>query len=348
MDEFKQVRLRNQVPPLLGLIDLAVRFQSLNKEITGYAHDSIWYINKYLPEITDLAVYFPDNRSGRLELTIDAIKNRRLAGTRLFKVHEGQPWDVYLSGFSQMIPDLSEDPDFQGSDAHGAVTGSYFCIPVEQSNLKRVGVIALFSKDVNYFDEHTCIILGKLSTLLGIGLESYYSLKEAVEKSFRDELTGAYNRRFFNEQYDHEVYRHRRYKSPFSVLMLDIDYFKKLNDTYGHAIGDVVLRHVSRTINENIRKSDLMSRYGGEEFIVFLPDTSRANARLVAEKIRTGIEKLTDIGIPELAILENRVTVSIGIGSYPEHSDDKQELIEAADKNLYRAKHAGRNQVTDQ
>lgn len=343
--EQKDFRYKNQIPSLLGLVELALKFQGQKKDLQEYSLEAIRFINRFFPEITDIAIYMPDSRSGNFELLIDRISNRKLASTELFRLGDGHTWDVYLSGFSRLIPNLGQDPYFTAKDVLPGGDGSYFCFPIEQSNLKRLGVIAVYSKDPFFFDEHACIVLGKVSTLLGMALEMFYSIREAVEKSFRDELTGAYNRRFFNEHYDHEYYRHKRYHTPYGILMLDIDFFKKLNDTYGHASGDVVLKKVSDSIQSSIRKSDTFARWGGEEFIIFLPDTNEQNAFLVAEKVRRSVEELYHQKFPELEFLKSPVTVSIGLSAFPSNCEDKTEMINFADSNLYKAKRDGRNRV---
>ncbi|MBN8704656.1 MAG: sensor domain-containing diguanylate cyclase [Bacteroidetes bacterium] len=344
-EEQKDFRYKNQVPSLLGLVELSLKFQGLKKDPQEYCMEAIRYINRFFPEITDVAIYMPDAKTGTLELSIDRITNRKLASTELFRLGDGHSWEVYLSGFSRLIPNLAEDPYFLSKENLPGNNGSYFCFPIEQSNLKRVGTISVYSPDPFFFDEHNCIVLGKVSTLLGMALEMFYSIKEAVERSFRDELTGAYNRRFFNEHYEHEYYRHKRYKTPYGILMLDIDFFKKLNDTFGHAIGDLVLKKVSDSIHVNIRKSDTFARWGGEEFIIFLPDTNDQNALLVAEKIRKGIEDLYITHKTELDFLRAPITVSIGVAAFPSDCEDKTEMITFADSNLYKAKHQGRNRV---
>lgn len=344
----QETRTRNQIPALMGLIDISLKFHSFKKEPHDYFFEAIKFINKYLPEIIDIAVYFPNEKNNTFELFVDRINNRKLASSRLFKVEAGLPSDVYKYGFSRMIPDIAniEDPDL--IDSYPVDIGSYFVFSVEPAGDYKTGVIALYSPKPFFFDEDICIVLGKLSLILGTGIGNFFSMKEAVDKSFKDELTGAYNRRFFNEQYEHELYRHRRYDSKFSLLLLDIDFFKKLNDSYGHQAGDVVLKLTSRTIQETVRKSDTLARWGGEEFIIFLPDTNKENAVFVAEKIRVAMENLVSTFGEELKFLRAPVTISIGVACYPLDGIEKQELIEYADVNLYKAKSLGRNRVVSE
>ncbi|UCG79497.1 MAG: diguanylate cyclase [Nitrospirota bacterium] len=161
------------------------------------------------------------------------------------------------------------------------------------------------------------------------------------ELSIRDSLTGLNNHRYFQEALSIEIIRSRRYEHHFSLIMIDIDHFKKYNDTYGHPAGDVLLKEISNIFKERIRKSDLAARYGGEEFVLILPETSKQNAISVAENIREQVEQHVFSG--SNAQPESRVTVSIGVAGFPEDGDNASALIKYADDSLYKAKAQGRN-----
>ncbi len=164
-------------------------------------------------------------------------------------------------------------------------------------------------------------------------------LKEA---SLRDELTGLYNRRYLNEILEKEFSRAIRYQTDLSCLLLDIDYFKSVNDTYGHSFGDVVLRGISDCLRCDIRKTDVSFRYGGEEFMILLFNTGIEGARIVAEKIRSTCES----AIHDDGTNKRSITISIGAASVKHHHPTNgEELIIFADKALYRAKDEGRNRV---
>jgi diguanylate cyclase (GGDEF)-like protein len=172
--------------------------------------------------------------------------------------------------------------------------------------------------------------------------------------SIHDELTGVHNRRYLNRHMEKEVARSVRYNHPLSLLMIDIDFFKKVNDTYGHQAGDYILQQVARTVQEEIRdKIDTVARYGGEEFVVVLPETngSGTSALEIAERIRQAVERRAftcrDANWNEIPL---RITISIGVSTLTK--DQKQdnpmtvgELIYAADQALYEAKETGRNRV---
>lgn len=171
-------------------------------------------------------------------------------------------------------------------------------------------------------------------------IEEQYKLLEDISNS--DELTGLYNRRYMTEILDNEFSRALRYKTDLSCLLLDLDFFKGINDSYGHDFGDLVLRGTSACLKENVRKQDFLFRYGGEEFLMLLPNTDINGALSVAEKICSASEKKTHDDGTKTTV----VTISIGIASVNLHQpSENKELIAFADKALYRAKAEGRNRV---
>lgn len=164
----------------------------------------------------------------------------------------------------------------------------------------------------------------------------------------KDVLTGINNRRYFDERLPEEISRSQRYKKPLSCLFIDVDHFKQFNDNYGHASGDQVLKQVAHIIRQNLRATDVLGRYGGEEFAVLLIETDAANARDVAERIRQNIQNHHI----ELEGKSMQITVSIGVSGYQQPVDTSQpvkaigaSLIATADGALYKAKQAGRNRV---
>jgi len=168
----------------------------------------------------------------------------------------------------------------------------------------------------------------------------YYNQSESKLELMliHDQLTGAFSRRIILEKLKYELNRFRRYGSPFCIAMIDIDHFKKVNDDFGHLTGDAVLKELSSLVMRKIRNTDIFGRYGGEEFLLILPETKKNEARTVLENIRK------EVGNYDFPIA-GRVTISSGLSCVNDNSDDINNLIEAADGNLYRAKEAGRNRV---
>lgn len=171
------------------------------------------------------------------------------------------------------------------------------------------------------------------------------SRERLQELSIRDELTGLYNRRYFNGVLKDEAERSRRYGKPFAVMILDIDHFKAVNDTYGHATGDTALRHIARIAREECRTTDCAARYGGEEFAFVLPETGLEEARQMAERMRLAIES-APLPLPDLgAGAALPLTASLGVAVYPASGETPEAVVEYADKGLYLAKREGRNRV---
>jgi diguanylate cyclase (GGDEF)-like protein len=170
-------------------------------------------------------------------------------------------------------------------------------------------------------------------------LEKAYSQLESLVST--DYLTGISNRRHLFQLGEKEFSRARRYHRPLSVLMLDLDHFKKINDTYGHDIGDETLKIVARTIKDCLRSVDGFGRFGGEEFVVFLPETEIEAAGKVGDRIRQAIAAMS-IQIEEATV---QVTISVGVASMTEQDQALYHILKRADRALFQAKHQGRNQV---
>jgi diguanylate cyclase (GGDEF)-like protein len=175
----------------------------------------------------------------------------------------------------------------------------------------------------------------------------YYAEAQKKEHYWRlsifDELTRIYNHRYFHDSLDREISSAKRYRYSLSLLMMDLDRFKKYNDCHGHLAGDEVLRALGSLFTRCIRDGDMVARYGGEEFAMILPHTSKKGAIVMAERLRHDIEKAKFLHSGCLP--GGQLTISIGVATYPVDASTKDELIMKADKALYKAKHAGSNRV---
>ncbi|WP_411821266.1 diguanylate cyclase DgcR [Leptospira sp. 'Mane'] len=165
------------------------------------------------------------------------------------------------------------------------------------------------------------------------------------ESSIKDALTGLYNRRYMDERIDQEFQRCKRHNHPLSVAMIDIDFFKKVNDTYGHDIGDQVLKTLATELKSKLRKSDILSRYGGEEFIVVFPETGLSDSKHALDKVR---EYISTLPILDDTGKTFHISFSGGLaGGDLESVNSPFDLLKIADKNLYDAKHQGRNRIIE-
>ena len=217
----------------------------------------------------------------------------------------------------------------------GVLPGAYEVF-VLKSKEKKLGV--LLYKGLEPKDKEKFAILAHQFALALRRLKLY---KDIETLAITDGLTGAYTRRYFIERFDEEIKRASLRKSDLSLLMIDADHFKMINDQHGHLAGDQTLKEISNIIQENVREIDIVGRFGGEEFCVVLPDTDREGARLVAERIRQSAQKRL-IKAYDSAL---RVTLSIGLAIYPSDGKLLEELMDKADWALYRAKSQGRNCV---
>jgi diguanylate cyclase (GGDEF)-like protein len=174
-------------------------------------------------------------------------------------------------------------------------------------------------------------------------LQTLRALALAKERAIRDGLTGVFNRRLLDEMLPKMVDQSLRQETPLSVLLFDIDHFKRFNDEHGHEVGDRVLMAFSRCVRDSIRNGDVLARYGGEEFVVILPNTPHETAKGLAERLR---QKVQDLLLPTPEFPKGcRITVSIGVASIPEHGREGDALLNCADQALYVAKGTGRNRV---
>ena len=167
------------------------------------------------------------------------------------------------------------------------------------------------------------------------------------QENITDPLMGIFNRRYMDRRLKEEVLRSQRYSMPLSILLLDIDYFKNINDTYGHQAGDFILKKLGQLILNTVRKSDMVARYGGEEVLVILPNTNDSHAFVLADRLRQIVENFK-IELPDergKSQLLISITVSIGVAGFNQTTLDSHSLIKNVDKALYRAKDSGRNMV---
>lgn len=240
-----------------------------------------------------------------------------------------------------------------GSSAHGAAVeavttteeqtqpqSSMLCLPLVVEGAA-VGLIQAIRHDGN-FEKPDELFLAELSRIASLALNNAMRYERAERMYMQDDLTRLYNSRYLRLFVDREIKRARRYHSHFSVLFIDLDGFKQVNDQFGHRVGSETLCETAELLTEVVRETDVVARYGGDEFTIVLPETSADNAMATAERIRQRIaEKIFSGGSEH----QFRLTVSIGVAAFPDHAENAADLLEQADLAMYEAKAVGKNNV---
>lgn len=250
---------------------------------------------------------------------------------------------VIRSGRDYKVQDTSRDL-ICASSVSNKQTGGYWCVPLVIGG-RTIGVVHLVSEETGRWTEDTCHWIEALVNVAAPMIGHLQHLERAKRRALIDELTGAYNRRFLEEALAKLVVPDdRRRGQVLSLLVIDLDHFKNVNDTYGHQVGDMVLKSVAQVLHRTLKESDVLARYGGEEFVIVLPRTDTAGAYAVAERLRVAVAGLSLRKLAPAA--PERVTISVGVASYPIHATTVADLIRIADEALYQSKSQGRNRVT--
>lgn len=254
-----------------------------------------------------------------------------------FGKDEGITGRVLVKGETIYIPDTGVNANYLYYKGQKREDGSFLSVPLLWKK-KVVGVLNMFRRGGGAFSPQEIRFLDTLTVELAIALANAKLYSRTRELSVRDELTQLYNRRHFLEALPLEIKRSQRFEKPFSLLMIDIDHFKRFNDRYGHPAGDACLKEFVHVVNSKIREVDFFARFGGEEFVLILPNTAKEDGGKVAEKIRALVAGHVFAG-------DEKLTVSVGLAAYPEDAQTVEDLIDAADIALYQAKNKGRDQV---
>ena len=239
------------------------------------------------------------------------------------------------SGKTLLENDVKSNPNYIGFYVE---TAARMCIPLVAFG-QTLGVLILDSAQRGAFNPNDTQSLESVADICATAIQNAYYVERVKQLAYLDGLTGIFNRRFFELRISEEIERAKRFGAGMAVIMVDIDQFKRLNDEFGHLLGDEVLRQVSSIFHQQLRKFDVVCRYGGEEFAILLSQTNPQHALAVAEKLRRSVEIWQFPGVPR------PVTISAGTAIYPDHGSTRDELVKAADAGMYAAKQAGRNQA---
>jgi diguanylate cyclase (GGDEF)-like protein len=284
----------------------------------------------------------------RRELGVKAMKglNKKIAGLLRIRPGEGIAGKVLATGSPLLVSDIEKDERITQERRLRYKTKSFVSVPLKLEG-RTIGVLNVADKSSGEaFSDQDLHLLTSIGAYASVAIErSRFHLKtEELKKiSITDPLTALLNRRYFQERMSEEIERSRRHRLPLSLIMIDLDDFKPVNDSLGHMAGDEVLQMVARCIRNSIRAIDVAARYGGEEFTVILPQTAKTDAISLAERICGEVARLE---LPyERKGRRLALTVSLGLATYPEDAGSLEDLIRNADSALYTAKAHGKNRV---
>lgn len=280
--------------------------------------------------VAHVSVLLKDGEDLILRAQSGELTPRASLGNR-FRCCDGD-WSKSLAGGETLIQNDVHEADIYHE------TRSRLGIPLISFG-QTFGVLVLHSDAPGAFQSTDVPPLESVADICATAIQNANYVERVKQLAYRDGLTGIFNRRFFELRMSEELERAKRYSAGMAIIMVDIDRFKNLNDEFGHMLGDEVLRQVSSILHDQLRKFDVVCRYGGEEFAVLLSQTNPQHAVGVAQKLRGLVENWQFPGLPR------SVTISAGVATYPENGIERDGLMKAADASLYAAKQAGRNRV---
>ncbi len=309
----------------LELDDVLNRILEVIRTTFGFANIAIALIDK---EKNELYIKAGHGYSTKI---LDKIR------LKIRKEGEGICGHVAATGKLFYAPDVSKVPFYyQGKKS----IKSEAAIPLKIRG-EIIGVLDIESDKLNAFSDKDLRMFSVFASQAAIAIENARLFDETKALSLTDGLTKAANRRHFDLMLENELKKARGYSRPLSLAMIDLDDFKRYNDRYGHLAGDKMLISIAHALKNNVRDTDFVARYGGEEFVVIFPETNNTLAVKVSERIRRAVEKALLVRKK----VRNRMTISVGVASFPANADNQIDLIHTADKALYRAKQLGKNRV---
>jgi diguanylate cyclase (GGDEF)-like protein len=324
---------------LLSVAQIVVSSLDLDEVLQNILHSAMTIMD--MPAGT-IALY--DEGAGNLELHAHA------GLSKTFTAHDR--WTVKAGGLTHeilergelfVIEDTEQAEFFNNPLAVAEGLRSLIAVPLKMQR-SIVGVLYVDDFVPRCFPQDKLELLSVLGSFASMSIDNARLHQRTLELACTDGLTGLYNQRQFKKMFQEEIARAARYGKPLSIILLDVDDFKKFNDTYGHPNGDIVLQQMARLLIELLRGSDLVFRYGGEEFVILLPETAFPATLQVAERIRIFIETETPKFL-DLIKATSGVTVSVGVASFPEDGDTPAALFKTVDDLMYEAKRKGKNRV---
>jgi diguanylate cyclase (GGDEF)-like protein len=316
---------------LTSSLDLDSILQTIMEKMAEYFQPDTWSLLMVDHERDEL--YFAIAVGSASE----ALKNIRL------KVGEGIAGHVAKHGERLVVPDVMTDPRFAKriDEMTKWETRSIVCFPV-QSRLRVLGVIQLVNVDMEHFGDQEIFFLQSLCDYAAIAIENARAVEKIQELTITDDCTGLYNARHLYKTLETEVYRSSRFGYEFTVLFIDLDHFKQVNDTNGHLVGSKLLAEIGYLIKAQLRLIDYAFRYGGDEFVVLLPQTGKDSALVVAKRLRDSLR--TSMFCKDEGLNLN-VRASMGVATYPHDAKTPHDIIRQADEMMYLVKNTSRDNI---
>jgi diguanylate cyclase (GGDEF)-like protein len=337
-EQLKASALSGRLMSLANTLLLVDNKEQLYEAVLGIASDLI--------DATQGSIMLIDKNGESMHIVFTLGMTLKVARCLPIKVGKGIAGQVAQSGEPLLINDVEKDTRVAMANRPRFKSKSLICIPLKLKE-KIIGVLNLSDKqNLAPFTPADLQLLTSFANLASLMIERSLVLEESVrfeQLSVTDALTGLYNRRFLKSRLEEELNRSIRQELNLTVLFIDLDFFKSYNDVCGHIAGDRALKKTAEIIKASLREMDIVARYGGEEFCAVLPGTSKAEAMIVAERIRGEIEREKFPG--ECDIPLRRITASLGVASFPEDGRTFTELVHASDVALYQAKAGGRNRI---
>lgn len=314
---------------LTSSLDVRDILESIMKQVERLIHPKAW------------SLLLVDNETGELvfEIAVSSVA-KQLQGVRLERGEGIAGW-VAQHGEPLLVPDVSKDARFAEHFNRNFpfTTRSIVCVPVKIKD-QVIGVIEIINsyEELN-FDENDIQLITIIADFAAIALENARNYERINELVITDDLTGLYNSRQFGQLIENEVKRSERYEEPFSLVFLDLDHFKSINDTHGHLVGSRMLKEFGMLVGKQIRCSDMAARYGGDEFAIILPHTGKEQAAKTADHLLAVMKQTSFVSDDNTPIA---LTASFGVATFPDDANNRAGLIKAADCAMYEAKAGGR------
>src|SRR6059036_368384 len=316
---------------LTSSLDLDSILQTIMEKMAEYFRPDTWSL--LMVDDNQEELYF----AIAIGTASEALKNVRL------KVGEGIAGHVAKYGEKLIVPDVRADKRFAKriDQVTQWETESIICVPLK-SKLRVLGVIQLVNVNMHHFGDQESFFLQSLCDYAAIAIENARSVEKIQELTITDDCTGLYNARHLHRTLETEVYRSSRFGYEFTVLFIDLDHFKQVNDTHGHLIGSKLLAEIGYLIKGQLRLIDYAFRYGGDEFVILLPQTGKDPALVVARRLRDTLRTSTFCQEDGLNL---NVRASMGVATFPHDAKTPHDIIRQADEMMYLVKNTSRDNI---